>query len=220
MKLVRIITDRVTGEGFTQSGLPQASLTIWRYEPMTISNMKEKIDNLLSKEPSRWMEKASSDEANEARLERSSNIALPILGALQLNGMSQKELTEKIGVSPQLVNKILKGKENLTLETIDQLEIYGGKNALDRIRDLLYGVVLRNTPAPMPISFIPVSKGVIIEDGDLTISAFNVQHRGPDCLGFVFEEKGRRPFMPEKAEALGIPAGPWRRDLVDGTPVT
>jgi ribonuclease Z len=105
-------------------------------------------------------------------------------------------------------------------ETIDQLEIYGGRNALDRIRDLLYGVVLRNTPAPMPISFIPVTKGVIIEDGDLTISAFTVQHRGPDCLGFVFEEKGRRPFMPEKAEALGIPAGPWRRDLVDGKPVT
>lgn len=47
-----------------------------------------------------------------------------------------------------------------------------------------------------------------------------MQHRGPDCYGFVFEEKGRRPFLPEKAEALNIPQGPWRRDLVDGKPVT
>ena len=97
-------------------------LNIWRYEPMTISNMKEKIDNLLSKEPSRWMEKALRDEANEAWLERSSNIALRILGALQATGMSQKELAEQIGVSPQQVNKIVKGRENLTLETIVKLE--------------------------------------------------------------------------------------------------
>ena len=89
---------------------------------MTISNMKEKIDNLVSKEPSLWMEKALRDEANEAWLERSSNIALRILGALQANGMSQKDLAEKTGVSPQQVSKLLKGNENLTLETIAKLE--------------------------------------------------------------------------------------------------
>ncbi len=105
-------------------------------------------------------------------------------------------------------------------ETIDKLELYAGKNALERIKDLLYGVVLRGASTPMPISFIPINNGVIIEDGDLTISAFSVRHRGPDCYGFVFEEKGRRPFLPEKAEALAIPQGPWRRDLVDGKPVT
>ncbi|MEI8131285.1 MAG: ribonuclease Z [Leptolinea sp.] len=107
----------------------------------------------------------------------------------------------------------------LRWETIDSLEIYGGKSALDRIRDLLFGVVLRGNSAPMPVQFIPVTSGVILEEGDLTITAFNVQHRGPDCLGFVFEEKGHRPFLPEKAEALGIPPGPWRRDLVDGKEV-
>ncbi|TLN13373.1 ribonuclease Z, partial [bacterium] len=43
-----------------------------------------------------------------------------------------------------------------------------------------------------------------------------VHHRGAESLGYVFEEKGRRPFLPEKAEALNIPQGPWRRDLVEG----
>jgi len=35
-------------------------------------------------------------------------------------------------------------------------------------------------------------------------------------MGYSFEEKGRRPFLPEKAEALDIPPGPWRRNLVNG----
>jgi ribonuclease Z len=105
-------------------------------------------------------------------------------------------------------------------ETIEELEIFGGRNALDRIHDLLYGVVLRGVPAPMPIHLRPISSGAFFEDDDFSVSAFPVQHRGPDCLGFVFEEKGRRPFLAEKAEEFNIPQGPWRRDLVAGQAVT
>ena len=105
-------------------------------------------------------------------------------------------------------------------ETIDQLEIYGGPAALERIHDLLYTVVLRNTKPPMPIKLIPVSSGIIFDGPDFTISAFPVQHRSPDCLGYLFEEKGRQPFLAEKAEALGIPPGTLRRDLVNGQSVT
>lgn len=104
-------------------------------------------------------------------------------------------------------------------ETIDELEIIGGKSALERIQDLLYGVVLRGATPPMPVRLRPVSAGPIFEAEDFTVSAFPVQHRGSDCLGFIFEEKGRRPFLPEQAEALGIPQGPLRRDLVAGLPV-
>ncbi len=105
-------------------------------------------------------------------------------------------------------------------ETIDQLEIFAGKAALERIHDLLYGVVLRGVTPPMPIHLRPIHHGVFFEGEDFSVRAFQVEHRGPDCLGFVFEEKGRRPFLPELAEALAIPPGPWRRDLVAGLPVT
>ncbi|MHC1740659.1 MAG: ribonuclease Z [Anaerolineaceae bacterium] len=105
-------------------------------------------------------------------------------------------------------------------ETIDQLEIYGGAAALDRIHDLLYSVVLRGGKAPMPINLIPVSSGKFFVGPDFSISAFPVQHRSPDCLGYLFEEKGRRPFLAEKAEALGIPNGPLRHELVNGNPIT
>ena len=105
-------------------------------------------------------------------------------------------------------------------ETIDGLEIYGGRWALDRIHDLLFGVVLRGARPPMDIRLREVQPGVIFEDGDFSVTAFPVYHRGPDCFGYLFEEKPRRPFLPEKAETLGIPPGPWRRDLVAGRPVT
>jgi ribonuclease Z len=52
------------------------------------------------------------------------------------------------------------------------------------------------------------------------VSAFPVRHRGPDCFGFAFEEIARRPFLNDKATALGVPAGPERRTLVQGHPIT
>lgn len=108
----------------------------------------------------------------------------------------------------------------LRWESIDELEIFAGKYALERIQDLLFGVVLRGAQPPMPIHMRPINSGVFFEAEDFSISAFPVSHRGPDCLGFVFEEKGRRPFLAEKAEALAIPQGPWRRNLVEGLAVT
>jgi len=105
-------------------------------------------------------------------------------------------------------------------ETIEGLEIYGGRWALDRIHDLLYGVVLRGARPPLEIQFREVKEGVIFDREDFYVKAFPVYHRGPDCFGYLFEEKPRRPFIPEQAEALSIPPGPWRRDLVSGLPVT
>jgi len=105
-------------------------------------------------------------------------------------------------------------------EAIGDLEIYGGRWALDRIYDLLHGVVLRGAKPPIEINLIEVREGAIFEDDDFRVSAIRVYHRGPDCFGFVFEEKSRRPFLPDKAESLRIPPGPWRRDLVKGQAVT
>ena len=105
-------------------------------------------------------------------------------------------------------------------EAIGELNIYGGRWALDRIHDLLHGVVLRGAQAPMAINLREIKPGVFFEARDFTISAFPVYHRGSDSLGFKFEERSHRPFLPEKAEELGVPAGPVRRELVDGKTIT
>jgi ribonuclease Z len=104
-------------------------------------------------------------------------------------------------------------------ESIDELEIIGGRAALERIADLLYGVVLRGAEPPMPISLRPIENPEIFSDENFKITAFPVQHRGPDNFGYLFEENGRRPFLAEKAEELGIPNGPLRRNLVKGLSV-
>lgn len=105
-------------------------------------------------------------------------------------------------------------------EAMEELEIMAGPWALDRIRDLLHGVVLRGKKPPIPMHLTPIDPGVVFENSDFTVSAFPVYHRGQDCYGYLFEEKPRRPFLPEKAEALNIPPGPWRRDMVEGRVAT
>jgi ribonuclease Z len=101
-------------------------------------------------------------------------------------------------------------------EAIEELNLYGGRWALDRVHDLLFGVVLRGAQPPMKLNLHEVKAGVFFESEDFFITAFPVFHRGSDSLGYRFEERARRPFLPEKAEALGVPAGPLRRDLVNG----
>ena len=104
----------------------------------------------------------------------------------------------------------------LRWEAIEELEIFAGRSTLDRVHDLLYGVVLRGNTPPMPLRLQEIKPGVFFEASDFTVSAFPVSHRGPDCLGYVFEGKARHPFLAEKADELGVPFGPERKDLVAG----
>lgn len=105
-------------------------------------------------------------------------------------------------------------------EAIEELDIFGGRTTLDRVHDLLYGVVLRGNETPMPLRLNEIKPGTFFEAHDFTVTAFSVTHRGPDCLGYVFEGKARHPFLAEKADELGVPFGPERRDLVEGKEIT
>ena len=104
-------------------------------------------------------------------------------------------------------------------EATGGIEIYGGGWALERVYDLIYGVVLRGAEPPIKIDFIEVRPGVVLEDDTFELVAFPVVHRGP-CLGYLFREKPRRPFLADQADALGVPQGPERRRLVSGESVT
>lgn len=108
----------------------------------------------------------------------------------------------------------------LRWETIDRLEIWAGRWALDRIHDLLYNIVLKGTRSPFDLQLKEIKTGVLLEADDFTLTAFPVHHRGTGSFGFAFEEKSHRPFLAARAEALGVPAGPIRRDLVAGATVT
>ena len=89
---------------------------------MSTDNFK-KFQNLVSSEVSPVHEKMNWRKSNEDWLDKSSAIAIKILHTLRTQQLSQKELAEKLGVSAQHINKIVKGKENLSLDTISKLEI-------------------------------------------------------------------------------------------------
>ena len=101
-------------------------------------------------------------------------------------------------------------------EAIDEINIYGSQHTLDRVNDLIFGVVLRGAKPPMPIHLLEIKPGLIFEAERFIVKAFNVNHRGSDSLGYRFQEHARRPFLVEKAETLNILPGPWRKDLVAG----
>nr|NQU91573.1 helix-turn-helix transcriptional regulator [Bacteroidota bacterium] len=89
---------------------------------MKKETVREKLYKITSKEPSKILEYANWYIDNEDWLDKSAMIALKILRTLRANSITQKGFAEKIGVSPQFINRIVKGKENLTLETISKIE--------------------------------------------------------------------------------------------------
>lgn len=87
---------------------------------------RRNFDKLISDKKSGWLDDAVWMETNQAWLDKSAQIAIRILSEIHrqkpINGMTQKKLAKAMDVSPQYINKIVKGKENLTLETISKIE--------------------------------------------------------------------------------------------------
>lgn len=87
--------------------------------------MKFNLDRLreVAKQSSeKEREEARFRDENREWLLKSALIALEIHRYLRLNGMSQSQLAEKLGISPAMVTKLLSGKENLSLKTICGIE--------------------------------------------------------------------------------------------------
>ena len=96
-----------------------------------MSTNKQKLADFAAKRPSQWLKNAQHRSENKKWLEYSFQIAIKVLAAIDATpGMTQKQLAVLMGVSPQYISKILKGQENLTLETISKLEIALGINLL------------------------------------------------------------------------------------------
>lgn len=86
-----------------------------------MSNRKVNIEDMVVGQ-SNWKDKARQRNVDKLWLKKSRAIAFRVLDALKAKKMTQVQLAKLLDVSPQQVNKIVKGRENLTLETISKLE--------------------------------------------------------------------------------------------------
>jgi ribosome-binding protein aMBF1 (putative translation factor) len=77
---------------------------------------------LMAVPDTEWIKEATFREENEYWLDVSSDIALAVLRTLRKKELTQRDLAEMMGCSPQYIGKILKGSENLTLQTICKME--------------------------------------------------------------------------------------------------
>lgn len=69
-----------------------------------------------------WRERAEWRRDNRTWLRRSQEIAMQMLDQMDKLHLSQSAVAERMGCSQQYVSKVLKGKENLSLETITKIE--------------------------------------------------------------------------------------------------
>lgn len=87
--------------------------------------MNQIVNNLRkhqSTTPSRWKERANWREENKSWLRHSQHIAMMMLDKMEELGMTQRVLAERMGCSQQYVSRILKGHENLSIETMCKIE--------------------------------------------------------------------------------------------------
>lgn len=69
-----------------------------------------------------WRSEFERENADHDWLMYSARIALAVAKEMDAQHITQALLAQKMGCTQQYVSKILKGKENLTLETISKLE--------------------------------------------------------------------------------------------------
>ncbi|MBP5573352.1 MAG: helix-turn-helix transcriptional regulator [Bacteroidales bacterium] len=88
--------------------------------------MKQKtldyLESHQSKTPSSWRSDAEWRRDNKAWLWHSKHIAVKLLMYMKQEQLTQSAMAERLGCTQQFVSKILKGTENLSLETLTKLE--------------------------------------------------------------------------------------------------
>ena len=93
-----------------------------------------KLTELAKPQSEKAKELARQRKENRAWMRVSQDVALCLHYYLRTAGLTQKEFAEQLGVSPVYVGKLLKGGENLTLETICKLQTVLGRNIIQVAR--------------------------------------------------------------------------------------
>lgn len=99
----------------------------------TENEIKLRLSEHVSSTPSKWRDNAQWRIANKSWLRYSQHIAVMMLDKMEELGLTQKTLAERMGCSQQYISRILKGAENLSIETISKIENALEMEILERV---------------------------------------------------------------------------------------
>ena len=91
---------------------------------MKIDAIIDRLSRYQSDEPSDWRveEERVLYAKSKGWLPYSRKIAIKVAVAMKQQGLSRQDVADRMECSPQYISKLLKGTENLSLETICKLE--------------------------------------------------------------------------------------------------
>ena len=95
----------------------------WKIE-MTQEEAIERLSRYQSQEDSAWRveEERLQYAKSKGWLRYSRRIAIKVALAMKQQNLSRQDVADRMGCTPQYVSRLLKGEENLSLETICKLE--------------------------------------------------------------------------------------------------
>jgi transcriptional regulator with XRE-family HTH domain len=105
-----------------------------------------KLANMAEPQSEKEKEQVRHRKENREWLRMSQEIALCLHYYLRTSGTTQRELADKMGVSAVYVGKLLKGGENMTLETICKIQ-----KAIDKALVTVAKPYVYNTIVSIPV---------------------------------------------------------------------
>ena len=91
---------------------------------MTQEQAIVRLSRYQTEKPSEWRveEERIRYAKSKGWLQYSRKIAIKVAMSMKRQGLSRQDVADRMGCSPQYISKLLKGEENLSLETICKLE--------------------------------------------------------------------------------------------------
>lgn len=91
---------------------------------MTQEEAIARLSKFESPTPSAWREEAQAvrEAKSEGWLQYSRRIAIKMAMAMKQQQLTRADVAARMGCSPQYVSRMLKGEENLSLQTISKVE--------------------------------------------------------------------------------------------------
>lgn len=83
--------------------------------------MGKNLNTIVTKTATQWKTRAKQDHSDRRNIKRAQVFALDLMKYMEMHNIKQTDLANKMGVSPQQVNKILRAKANLTFDTLDKI---------------------------------------------------------------------------------------------------